>query len=317
MDVRKDINVVIITPFNEIEKFEGGSRSSIKEQISYFDQFLILYSSIIENWKDVDFKFSFLVLHSIPFKKKKQKILNKLDKLDSKLVTYELHPTKIRPLAYLIDIDCDYRLVLDVDMYALKKPTFNFNVDAQAMYGGNKYNNEQWEKICAFIGADKPKQKNLKKDKGGVTFWKIDNHVDYHLKGFETPIFPYFNNGAILIKNCFSKNLGKTWEEYKKKYINYINLNEKVKHQVSAGQNMIGLAIDNVVNSWLPFSPGFNFILQDKFTEGRKLIEEFSIDNVELFHYINVPKNSIYEKIILEKYKLIRKKYYSKWQIFQ
>lgn len=68
--------IAIITPFNDIEEIEGGSRSSIKQMISYFDQFLILYSSIEENWQNANFEFTFIILHSIPFERKKIKILN-------------------------------------------------------------------------------------------------------------------------------------------------------------------------------------------------------------------------------------------------
>ena len=117
-----------------------------------------------------------------------------------------------------------------------------------------------------------------------------------------------------MIKNKYANILGKTWDKYRLKYIDYLKEKEGGAHQVSVGQNVIGIAIDNCVEEWEPFEPGFNFILQNTFKEGRNMMENFDIKNVKLFHYINVPKDSIYEKIVLRKYKEIQKKYYSIWQ---
>jgi hypothetical protein len=304
--------IVIITPFNDIEFFEGGSRSSIKQEIPYFDQFLILHSSIVKNWRGADFDFSFLVLHSLPFNDEKRNILASLESVEFRQVWYEAHETKIRPMAYRIDVDCDFRLILDIDMYALNPPTFNFDVDAQAMYGGNKYNSEQWDEICEYLGAKKPRQLILKKDAGDANSWGIDNHVDYHLSGFNEILFPYFNNGAVLVRNDCAKKLGEVWNEYKLKYIQYVRKREGLDHEISAGQNMIGLAIANSVDTWAPFEPGINFIVQRNFEAGLRLIEEFDINKVKLFHYINVPEDCVYERLVMDEYEKIKLKIYSK-----
>lgn len=309
------MKIIIITPFNDIKSIEGGSRSSIKKEISYFDQFLILFESVNENWKDSDFEFSFLVIHSVPFSRRKQRIIDSLENVDVRLLTYEHHETKIRPLAYSLDLECDYRLILDVDMYAVSVPNFNFSVDAQAMYGSNKYNDAEWGEVCDFIGSKKPIQKNLRTDPGHIENWSGLEHFKYHLGELSEKVFPYFNNGAVLIKNSKSSQLESVWEDYKLKYVEYLYTVKGVSHQISVGQDVIGIAIDNIVDDWIPFEKGFNIIIQQSFPKGMEMIENFPFNEVKLFHYINVPKGSIYENVVLKKYKEIRKKYYTLWRI--
>ena len=200
-------------------------------------------------------------------------------------------------------------------MYALSPPNFNFKIDAQAMYGSNKYTKNQWEQICNFIEAKLPKYKVLRENVGNINDWSGSEHFLYHLGEINEKIFPYFNNGAILIRNSFSKELKVTLENYTFRYIEYLKKHEGINHQVSVGQDMIGIAIDNCVKEWQPFEPGFNFIVQNSFEKSRLMLDSFDIKNVKLFHYINVPKGSIYEKIVLNKYKEVRKKYYSIWKL--
>lgn len=307
------MKILIITPFNDIESIEGGSRSSIKSFISYFDQFLILYETINENWININFEYSFLVLHSVPFTKRKQKIIHSLKNVEVRLLGYEHHPTKIRPLAYSLELECDFRLILDVDMYALSSPTFDFTSDVQAMYGSNKYNDDEWGELCSYIGATKPNQMNLRINPGHIESWDGSEHFMYHLGEVSVKLFPYFNNGAILIRNNICADVERLWESYKFKYIKYLEIYKGVKHQISVGQDTIGIAIDNCVDKWVPFEKGFNFIIQRSFQKGQSMIDLFPIDNVKLFHYINVPEGSIYEKLVLKKYKNIKRKYYSIW----
>jgi lipopolysaccharide biosynthesis glycosyltransferase len=300
--------VAIVIAFNDLEVFNGGSRKGLKEKISYFDQFLILYESLKKNWLEQNFKYQIYVLHSIPFSENKKQILNSLD-ITVIQVEYSKHKTKIRPLAYTIDLPCDYRLILDVDMLAIKEPKFDFHSDVQAMYGGNKYNKEQWKNICSYVGCKLPSGFVARLTKGTYTQFVFREHYYYNAHRIFFRFFPYFNNGAILVKNELSKQLGETWEKFREKYTEYVKSEFQIDIDFE-GQDMMGLAITSVTKNWKPFERGFNFILQDSFELGRKLMRKFSNDAV-LVHYINIPQESIFYGLIENAYFEVKKKYYS------
>lgn len=314
-------HIAIITPFNDLETFEGGSKASLKLQISYFDQFLILYSSIIKNWKQKKFTYSFYIIHSKPFSEARLKILNQLPEVKVLFAEYDLHETKIRPLAYTLDFDCDYRLILDVDMFALMEPDLDFTADVQAMYGGTRYNEKQWKTICSYIGAEYPDFELLQTEEGNYKKWGMNSHFAYHLEDryLEKRLFPYFNNGAVLVKNSISKKLGELWEDYRTRYAKYLKEVEGVDAGI-VGQNVIGLAIHNTTKNWTAFPRGFNFLLQNFQADSHSLIEFFDSNKVSLFHYINVPENTIYYNLVDSEYKNIRSTYYAKkskfWNMF-
>ncbi|MGG7036600.1 MAG: hypothetical protein ACI7YS_15595 [Flavobacterium sp.] len=302
--------VAIVITFNDIQKYTGGSRAGLKEKISYFDQFLILYESICTTWKKEKFDYEFHILHSIPFTKKKQRILENLrGGVTVKMVTYPPHRDKIRPMAYYLDVDCDYKLVLDVDMLALKEPDFDFSVDAQAMYGGNKYNPNQWQKVCEHLNCDFPKDLIIKQDEGHYREFGIKEYFLYHTDPNCPKMFPYFNNGAIFIRNSLSKELAKVWEGYRASYTEFVKKEFNTNIDLE-GQDVMGLAIHNVAKEWLPFQRGFNFILQEKFEDGVAILRNHE-DQAVLLHYINVPKESTFYGAILNGYKEVQRKYYS------
>ena len=300
--------IAIITPFNDLKIFHGGSLSGIKSEISYFDQFLILYESIKRNWKRKYFNYDIYVLHSIDFSNEKKEILSKLD-INLIKVNYKYHETKIRPMAYSIDIDCDFRLVLDVDMYAMKEPEFDFNYDFQAVYGGNKYNSKQWKEICEFIGCEYPDHRIKKITKGNYRHWTFKEHYLFQSQKLNKLLFPYFNNGAILIKNSLTREFYFLWEQYRAAYTKYTDLKFNINIDLE-GQDVIGLALYNTSRNWNTMPVGVNFVVQEKFKEGRKLINKYA-NNIFLFHYINCSKDSyFFYNLLLEEYNNIISKYY-------
>ena len=68
-------HIAIIYTFNDIKGFPGGQRGGIKSFIDYFEQFLISYESINDNWKGETFTYEFHIIHSIKFSSEKYKIL--------------------------------------------------------------------------------------------------------------------------------------------------------------------------------------------------------------------------------------------------
>lgn len=301
--------ISIIIAFNDLKSFHGGSKNGIKEKIDYFNQFLMLYESVNENWGRNNFNYNFYVVHSIPFSDDRLKILESLN-LNIVLVNYDKHKTKIRPMCYKIPIECDYRLVLDTDMIALKEPNFNFKYDALALYGGNKYNKSQWKKICQILGCQMPKKKVRIFRKGKYNEWSIKEHYLYHMGKIKDEKFPHFNNGAILIKNDLTPKFVNYWENYRRLYTEYVKKEFNMDIDLE-GQDVVGLAINQSTNNWSLFEKGFNFAIQEKLIEGKKLINEYS--NIpSLLHYINVTSENKYYDQINFFYEKILKKYYKK-----
>jgi hypothetical protein len=299
--------VAVILPFNDVETMSGGSRNGIKSKISYFNQFLMLYESIQENWHNEHFEHQLIVLHSMPFNKKKKAIL---DRLNVEIVTseYQEHPLKIRPGAYIMDFDCDFRLILDVDMIALKEPVFDFKVSAQAVYGGNKYNKNQWQNICRYLGCKVPSFLSMKLKKGRYQRWGILEHYLYHAGWLRWKIFPFFNNGAVLIKNELAPKLGDVWLEFRRSYTKYVQATQGIDID-QEGQDVIGLAINDSLYSWSTLPRGFNYAVNDSFPLGR-LMNKNTRNGVSMLHYINVGKGTYCYDLVERYYKKVINKYY-------
>ena len=300
-------HIAIIITVNDIENFHGGSKEGIKRRISYFDQFLILYQSIKEKWISNHFSYKMYLLHSIEFSNKKREILRSID-VKTILVNYPQHTTKIRPMAYYQDIECDFRLVLDVDMLAMGNPTFNFNCDFQAMYGGNKYNEEQWFEICRYLDCNFPNYPILKKEKGNYKSWSVEEITLYQKGKINERLFPYFNNGAILIKNAISIDFVKKWEVSRELFTKYVKENFNLEIDME-GQDIVGIVLNNTSSNWMPFEIGFNYPLQESFSNSKSLLDVKN-ESLSLVHYINIKDNFRCSNIIYKKYLKVQRQYY-------
>jgi hypothetical protein len=288
--------IAIIICINDINYThgKGPTKMSLKKDLSYFQQFLILYYSIKENW---NFNYHIYLVHSRPFK---ESSLNILKNLDVTLKCINTENLMIRPESYLIDIECDYRLVLDCDMVALNNPSFNFNYDAQAMYGSFNYEvlpNSIFKNLD-IIKPEKKKFCNYEIKKGNNSLWNMNhiNLIDNYYKNnidCEKKYYPIFNHGAILVNNKYSKTIGEKLLLYKKKY------------NTQNGQNVIGYIINDVTNgNWTHFDKGFNFTFNiDRIKHTPNKFKYINENNtINLLHYINLPKNSIYFKKYVKKY---------------
>ena len=288
--------IAIIISINEIGKFVGTTSGGIKGRLSYVNQFLMLYYSIKDNWF---FNYQIYLIHSRDFLKETLKILNKLDVVLKKINTKNL---LIRPESYLLDINCDYRLVLDADMIALRNPTFNFNYDAQAQYGDFNYESLP-KKLFNVLQIKQPKESDfiqyekIKVNNNSNLFSKTNfNLIEKYYKNelnYERKYYPIFNHGAILIKNKYSKILGEKLILYKK----YFN--------TDSGQDVVGFIINDITKGkWTHFTKGFNFTINENLLgdikSKKKYIDEGN--KIELLHYIYVNKDSIYFKRYIEKY---------------
>mgnify|MGYP006109895147 CR=1 FL=1 len=282
-------NIAIIYNFNDKQHHLGGSSFGIKNEISYVEQFLISINSIKENWNTDLFTYNFYVIHSEPFS---QTIKNKIENNGANLiyVNYKKE-TYLRTFCFTEEIDCDYRLVLDNDTFALKTPNFDFTKDILGGFGGCKYNKNIADDLCYALSIKIPNStpivKNNYMEFNGNEYNEYYNGVSY------TNIFPYFNCGALLIKNSISIQFGNLLVksiELAKEWAN------KNKYNIWL-QDFYGICVNHITNNWGIFETGFNFIINTDLIGVNNVMKNYK-GNISLIHYINCDKNSVYGKLI-------------------
>lgn len=283
--------IAIVIPFNDLKYVTGTTRGGIKGSLTYLEQFYMLYYSIKDNWK---FNYDIYIVHSCDFD---TDVLEKLKKLDVKILKITTTNLLIRPESYLLNIDCDYRLVLDCDMVALNNPSFNFNYNAQAMYGDFNYEllpKSIFKNLRMRIPNENNYEKYQKIESGNDPFSKTNFDLInkfYDNKDHSKKFYPIFNHGAILINNKYTKIIGKKLLKYKVLY-NSFN-----------GQNVIGYIINDSTNeNWHHFDKGFNFTLNENRLQENKKKYLDDGGRIELLHYINVSKESKYFTKYIKKY---------------
>lgn len=299
-------HIAIIYNFNDIDgKFSGGSNSGIKKNISYFEQFLLSYDSIKENWNTQKFTYDFHVVHTKNFKNKNQKVLDNLKDVKLYLVDEPFQGTGLRCLAFDIDIDCDYRLVLDNDTLAIETPNFDFTKDALVSYGGSVYNENRYRLFCEELGIKVPKETPL--CDVGYLEWNTSEYEVYYKQNPGHRLFPALNAGALLLKNKLCKEFGQKLlngipkiPAFAKKYGG---------RSVKVVQPIYGILLNDLTDNWDSFERGFNFIVSHKM--GMHNIAKEYKGSIYLLHYINYSNDTDILKLnILKKLNKIKSKYY-------
>jgi len=296
-------HIAIIYTFNDIQSFAGGQRGGIKSFIDYFQQLLISYESISENWKGDKFTYEFHVVHSDKFSDKKQKLLDELGIITHR-VKNAFGNVMLRSNGYLIDIDCDFRLLLDNDTLGLEEPEFDFNMDIQAMFGGCKWNRKEWEDICEWLNLPCPDGQPIRTDKGGYNKWNSFEYIKYITTGSSEGLFPYFNNGVMFIRNSLSKHFGALLVSTSWKYFK----NPDYKVDAPLTQDVLGIVTNTITDKWsiLPIGTNLLCLLNQpkvlEFTENYK-------GKVSLIHYIMLKKNQRFGDIVMKYFNQINEKY--------
>lgn len=285
-------HIAIIYSFNDRTKHKYGSRRGLKEEIGYFDQFLVSRQSIIDTWKQDKFSYDFHIVCSDSFSNEKMEYLTQLGV--SVICVGESANPFLRTLALTADIKCDFKLILDNDTFAIDQPSFDFSKDVLAMFGGCRFNSNRIDLMCKHLNIDRPVQEP-KHDGLGV-FYNDYEYGDYYSPNDPGTIFPYFNGGAILIKKEISKEVGKL----------IISFIPKIGKRVWGYQDLIGVAINHVTKNWAPFEKGFNFLINPNLPNIRRVMESYP-GKISLIHYINssshFPK---YYNLVKETYKKVK-----------
>ena len=274
------INIVVFCNPNYTKK---KIINTIKKNIDIVSQFIILYKSIKLNWKHYEYRISLFHNKNIKFNDYDKNRLNECE-----IDIYECIPDN-ENLPYYCRCACFYeklkypgthRLVLDCDMIALSELTLDLNNDWQAMFAGTidiekNYIDYIITKYDYYVNYEK---------------YNIFNNLflNYNInnKPYEE-IFPYFNGGAILIKeelcikfvNLWKKSLELSYNKKLPKKIQHIGL-----------QYSMSFALINLSNKWKPFRPGINFLLKSYD------INKFGKKNISLLHYCGINAGKIAKK---------------------
>ena len=258
---KKNFKLAIIVNLNIIKKCKNkfSIKEDLKKNFDYLHQFYFLYKSIKKYLKNINYKI--YILNTIPFTKKINNVLKKM----GVIVKTEKsdHPLFNRPESYIININCDYRMILDADTlfvseFSIEMIDYIKSKDAMGMYGHRNFNDKYYRKICNILDIKIPKEINQTKKNLNNGQWTIKNTYKYNNKNYdmEKRLFPYFNNGAIIVKNEISNKIGRLWKKNRNKLtrLGYNNFGQN-------GELTIGLTINHITDNWGPLPKGFNLVL--------------------------------------------------------
>lgn len=268
----------IIVTFNEIpiDNKHGFIQKKINNKnISFTDQLICLKKSIEKNWKS--FNGNFFALYS---ENLSEECKHRIEK--HKISLYKCDDPKKynrinnRLTAYSFENNSDYSLILDTDMIFLKEPNLEFICDMyMSPEGIPLFERKTWEKLFSFIKHELPEYK--------------ENCYELHEKNGESVFCPHMNNGCILVKNSYKKELLnkiQKIEDFLYDNGNYLKINN-MKHFFS--QIAISLAFHDTKNKKM-FNRGINFIS----------VNVEMHENVSLYHYLGSRSNKKYDYLISE-----------------
>ena len=83
------------------------------------------------------------------------------------------------------------------------------------MYGHRNLNYNYYTKICNQLNIKIPKEIDQTKEYKNDKKWTVKNTFKYNNSNYDinNKLFPYFNNGAIIIKNEISNKVGRLWKK--------------------------------------------------------------------------------------------------------
>jgi len=296
-------HIAIIYTFNDIEGFPGGQRGGVKSFIDYFEQFLISYESISENWKGETFTYEFHIVHSKPFSDKKAKLLKDIG-VTSHFVKNIFEPTLLRSNAFLLELECDFRLVLDNDTIGISEPDFDFSMDIQGGFGGCKWTRKQWEGICDWLNIPCPNGEPIIKENGGFDKWNSNEYLHYIKTGDSSNLFPYWNAGVIFVRNTISNQYGTALVASSVKYFR----NPEYKVNFLTIQDVLGVTANYVTKKWSTLPIGTNMLC----LYNQPKVVEFNQNykgKVSLVHYIMLYKHQKFGPMVVNYHNQIKEKY--------
>jgi hypothetical protein len=209
----------------------------------------------------------------------------------------------MRNNAYFIDVDCDFRLVLDNDTLGVSEPDFDFDMDIQGGFGGCKWNRKQWVDICEWLNIPCPPQTPIT-ETGAFDNWNSLEYVRYINTGKWENLFPYWNAGVLFIRDSLSKFYGSMLVNTSIKYFR----NPQYKMNKLFVQDTMGVSAHAVTTKYSALPIGTNMLCLYNQNSVVDFNERYK-GKVSLVHYIMLEKGQRFSKMILDYHLKIKEKY--------
>ena len=212
--------------------FNIRNNVAIRDGLDIINQIYVLYKSIKLHIHNVDYDFYVFTKNKYLTKD----IKNIFNHLNIKIIILEddIIEKYFRPKIYTYDIVCDYKCVMDCDIifvndFSIEDIEYMQNYDCLGMYGHRNIDYQTYMRICNKLNLKIPTEiEETKYYKSNNKSWTVLNTYQYNLNITSSEhindnikyknyikdtkrLFPYFNNGMILIKNTLSKELGNLW----------------------------------------------------------------------------------------------------------
>lgn len=261
------INIIFcVTPNYEKKK---KLINTIYKKIDLIDQLIMAYYSIKKNWKNLDYDISLFYNKDMPYNEEDTKLLESLEiNLIPCSPDHPRIPYMCRGAGLKMDLPKkgSHRLIMDCDVLALNEPTFNLEMDWQAMFAGNALiPNKDIEYINKKYNYNLDLS-NFKRNDLFKSYLLNPNKYDN--------FFPHFNAGAFLIKEELCKKFVSLYED-----ANSLTFDNNITSNHIAIQYARSFALIKLSKKWQPFQPGFNYL-------GKSFdIHIFGKENIILFHY--------------------------------
>lgn len=259
--------------------------------IDLVSQLIILYKSIKKNWNNFEYDFYCFHNKNILWSDEDKKRISEFKDLNLISVDYPDHnnvpwQTRIPCFIYPLKNKGTHRLVLDCDMIALKNPEFDFNVDWQCTFAGSLINDKYINYMLKKYNFDLDHILNKNYIKKNL----LQNY--YNNPNSWKNIYPYFNAGAVLIKEKLTNKLISHWKPtydlvLEKSWPSNLN-NKDIRH--ISGQYTLTFSLLATSNNWKPFKPGFNYLIKSYD------IKKFKKKNISLVHYCGINAEDIAKK---------------------
>jgi hypothetical protein len=268
--------------------------NTIKRKIDLVSQLIVLYKSIKQNWTNFDYDFYCFYNKNIKWSDRDKNRVSVFKDLNLIPVDKPDHPsvpwqTRIPCFIHPLKRKGTHRLVLDCDMIALKNPNFNLEVDWQCGFGGNVINHQYTDYMVNKynFNINDILNKNYQKYRLFHTYIK-DPSVWKKL-------YPYFNVGAVLIKEELTQKLISFWRPtyelvLKDSWPLYLRDNlGNIPYQVMhiSIQYTLSYSLLATSRNWQPFERGINYLLKCYD------INKFGRKNIALLHYCGVGAEEI------------------------
>lgn len=301
----KKPHLAIILPLNDYtpaDRLPGTStqNSSVnfKSKKTYGTLAGLFSYSLNKNWieSELDFTWEVYVIYNQYLAPENLNILSSLPK--THVIKVDYPAPMLRPVAYTMDIECDFRLVCDSDIIAINPTTFDFTLDAAGTVGSNNWPEYRWLELSESIGSPLEEDKyhypctdctwdifKASRQLEETVFNMRNGHIP-HAGPDGRPMFPYFNNGCIFIRDSISLEVGELWQTYR------VKLSEATsKKKGAVGQYIIGLAIADTTDNWGYLTTQHGIINDYRVRKnfGKINIKSLQpVPSVGLLHYIGV-----------------------------